>query len=136
MLQERLHVVLRLFDGDLAARVRRTFNLPLSRSVSYLAAPVFAEALMDREVIGTIAVERRLLLVADVFVQPGSPLDGVTVGEIDDAGEVRVIAVTEFGEPRPLWRPATRRALRPRDRLTVVATRQGLGSLVERSVAI
>ena len=136
MLQERLHVVLRVFDGDLAARVRRTFNLPLSRSVSYLAAPVFAEALMDREVIGTIAVERRLLLVADVFVQPGSSLDGLMVGQVDEAGEVRVIAVTEFGEPRPLWRPATRRLLKPRDRLTVVATRQGLGSLVERSAVI
>src|SRR5262249_51452069 len=96
MLQERLHVVLRVVDGDLAARVRRTFNLPLSRSVSYLAAPVFAEALMDREVIGTIAVERRLLLVADVFVQPGSSLDGQMVGQVDEAGEVRVIAVTEF----------------------------------------
>ena len=135
MLQERLHVVLRVFDGDLAARVRRTFNLPLSRSVSYLAAPVFAEALMDREVIGTIAVERRLLLVADVFVQPASSLDGMTIAQIDDPGEVRVIAVTEFGEPRPLWRPASRRLLRPRDRLTVVATRQGLGDLVERGKA-
>ena len=29
-LQERLHVVLRLFDGDLAARLRRTFSLPLT----------------------------------------------------------------------------------------------------------
>jgi Trk K+ transport system NAD-binding subunit len=133
MLQERLHVVLRVFDGDLAARVRRTFNLPLSRSVSYLAAPVFAEALMDREVIGTIAVERRLLLVADVFVPPGSSLHGVTVGQIDEPGEVRVIAVTEFGEPRPLWRPLPVRPLKPRDRITVVATRQGLGDLVERS---
>ena len=64
-------MVLRLFDGDLAARVRRTFDLPLSRSVSYIAAPAFAEALMDREVIGTIAVERRVLLLAEVFVSPG-----------------------------------------------------------------
>ncbi|HZM78727.1 MAG TPA: NAD-binding protein [Candidatus Limnocylindrales bacterium] len=135
LLQQRLHVVLRLFDGDLASRVRRTFNLPLSRSVSFLAAPVFAEALMDREVIGTIAVERRLLLVADISVQAGSTLDGLSVGQVDDAGEVRVIAVTEFGEPRPLWRPPSGRLIKPRDRLTVVATRKGLGNLAGQSVA-
>jgi Trk K+ transport system NAD-binding subunit len=128
-LQERLHVVLRVFDGDLAARVSRTFDLPLSRSVSYLAAPAFAAALMGREVIGTISVERRVLLAADVFIPSGSTLDGMTVEEIDQPGRIRVIAITEFGEPRPLWRPAPSRRVRARDRLTVIATRDGLSSL-------
>jgi Trk K+ transport system NAD-binding subunit len=135
LIQPRLHVVLRLFDGDLAERVRRTFDLPLSRSVSYLAAPVFAEALMDREVIGTISVERRLLLVADVPIQPGSGLDGAPVGQLDRPGEVRVIAVTGFGEPRPLWRPPAGRRLKAHDRLTVVASRKGLGNLMDLSGA-
>jgi|KBSSwiStaDraftv2_1062776.scaffolds.fasta_scaffold31849_3 Trk K+ transport system NAD-binding subunit len=128
-LQERLHVVLRVFDGDLASRVRRTFNLPLSRSVSYLAAPAFAEALMDRDVIGTISVERRVLLAANVFVRAESTLEGLTVSEIDQPGQVKVIAVTEFGEPRPLWRPSPTRRVRTGDRLTVVATRDGLSGL-------
>jgi Trk K+ transport system NAD-binding subunit len=128
-LQERLHVVLRVFDGDLAARVSRTFDLPLSRSVSYLGAPAFAAALMDREVIGTISIERRVLLAADVFVPAGSTLDGLTVEEVDQPGRIRVIAITEFGEPRPLWRPAPSRRVRARDRLTVIATRDGLSSL-------
>ena len=70
-LQERLHVVLRLFDGDLAARVRRTFNLPLSRSVSYLAAPAFAEALMDREVIGTVLGRAARSAARRGFGRPG-----------------------------------------------------------------
>lgn len=132
-LQERLHVVLRVFDGDLAARVRRTFNLPLSRSVSYLAAPAFAEALMDREVIGTISVERRVLLAAEVFVGVESTLDGMSVADIDQAGRIKVIAITEFGEPRPLWRPAPTRRVRARDRVTVIATRDGLSALTPGS---
>ncbi|GIH09161.1 potassium transporter TrkA [Rhizocola hellebori] len=132
-LQERLHVVLRLFDGDLAARVRRTFNLPLSRSVSYLAAPAFAEALMDREVIGTFSVGRRVLLLAEASVVPGSALEGKTIGEVDTPGMLRVIALTEFGEPRPLWRPAAGRRIGARDMLTVVASRDGLSNLVSRS---
>jgi Trk K+ transport system NAD-binding subunit len=132
-LQQRIHVVLRLFDGDLARHVRRTFNLPSSRSVSYLAAPAFAEALMDREVIGTIPVERRVLLLADVAIAAGSALDGATVDDADDEGFVRVIALTEFGEPRPLWRPMLAKRIRANDRLTIVGTRDGLGDLIRRA---
>ncbi|MEV0270480.1 NAD-binding protein [Hamadaea sp. NPDC050747] len=134
-LRSSLHVVLRLFDGDLARRVRRTFNLPYSHSVSYLAAPAFAEALMDREVIGTIPVERRVLLLAEVVVAAGSELDGARIADADDPGDLRVIALNEFGEPRPLWRPAPARRMRTNDRLTVVGTRAGLSALILRSAA-
>jgi Trk K+ transport system NAD-binding subunit len=132
-LRPGLHVVLRLFDGDLARHVRRTFNLPYSRSVSYLAAPAFAEALMDREVIGTISVERRVLLIAEVVVVAGSSLDGASVSDIEEPGLLRVIALNEFGEPRPLWQPAPGKTLHANDRLTVVGTRGGLGDLIRVS---
>jgi Trk K+ transport system NAD-binding subunit len=134
-LQHGLHVVLRLFDGDLARHVRRTFNLPSSRSVSYLAAPAFAEALMAREVIGTIPIDRRVLLVADVSIAAGSALDGATIDDADDEGFVRVIALNEFGEPRPLWRPVLDKRIRANDRLTIVSTRDGLGDLIRRASA-
>lgn len=134
-LQPHLRVLVRLFDGDLAARVRKTFSIRFTRSVSYLAAPAFAEALMEREVIGTISVERRVLLVAEVIVGAGSALDGRPVDVADTPGAVRVIALAEFGEPRPLWRPAPERALRARDRITVVATRDGLSGLMRQAAA-
>ncbi|MDI1466270.1 NAD-binding protein [Catellatospora sp. KI3] len=134
-LQPQLRVLVRLFDGDLAARVRKTFSIRYTRSVSYLAAPAFAEALMEREVIGTISVERRVLLVAEVVVGAGSALDGARVGDADTAGAVRVIALAEFGEPRPLWRPADNRVLHARDRLTVVASRDGLSGLMAQVAA-
>ncbi|MBV1855362.1 NAD-binding protein [Catellatospora tritici] len=134
-LQPQLRVLVRLFDGDLAARVRKTFSIRFTRSVSYLAAPAFAEAMMEREVIGTISVERRVLLVAEVVVGAGSPLDGARLGDADTPGAVRVIALAEFGEPRPLWQPADNRVLHARDRLTVVASRDGLSGLMTQVVA-
>lgn len=134
-LQPRLRTVLRLFDADLADRVRRVLDLPLSRSVSNLAVPAFAEALMEREVIGTISVDRRVLVVADVFVPAGSTLENLPLAAVDDPGKVRIIAVTEFGEPRPLWKPSTARRIRQRDKLTVVATRDGLSELIRRQTA-
>lgn len=132
-LQPKLRVLVRLFDGDLAARVRKTFSIRFTRSVSYLAAPAFAEALMEREVIGTISVERRVLLVAEVVIGTGSALDGQRVAAADLPGGVRVIALAEFGEPRPLWRPAPNRMLSARDRITVVASRDGLSRLMRQA---
>lgn len=132
-LQQRVRVVLRLFDPDLADRVRTTFDLPLSRSVSSMAVPAFAEALMGREVIGTIAVDRRVLLIAEMFVPTGSPLAGSTTANVNREGSMRVVAVTEFGEPRPLWKPSPTRRVRERDKLTVVATRDGLTELTLRN---
>ena len=73
---EELRVVLRLFDGDFAERVQRAFGIGISRSVSYLAAPSFAAALLDRAVIATIPVGRHALLVTEVAVAAGSALDG------------------------------------------------------------
>jgi Trk K+ transport system NAD-binding subunit len=131
-LQPELRVLVRLFDGDLAARVRKTFSIRLTRSVSYLAAPAFAEALMEREVIGTISVERRVLLVAEVVVGTGCLLDGQRIAAVDVPGAVRAVALAEFGEPRPLWRPAPNRLLKARDRITVVATRDGLSRLMRQ----
>lgn len=38
---------------------------------------------MGREVIGTISVEPRVRLIAEVFVTPESPLDTLTLANID-----------------------------------------------------
>ena len=56
-----LRVVLRLFDGDFAQRVQKVFGITSSKSVSLLAAPAFAAAILERDVIGTIPVKRRVL---------------------------------------------------------------------------
>jgi Trk K+ transport system NAD-binding subunit len=132
-LQPGLRVLVRLFDSDLASRARKTLDLALSSSVSYVAAPAFAEALMDREVIGTISVGRRVLLLAQVSVGLGSRLDGSTVEEADEAGSIKVIAVSELGEPRPLWNPPAARRIQPRDQVTAVCTRDGLTRLLRQA---
>jgi Trk K+ transport system NAD-binding subunit len=131
-LKKKLRVVLRLFDGDFADRVQKAFNINISRSVSYLAAPAFAAAMLEREVIGTIPVNRRVLLLAEAPICAGSSLDGATIAVADEVGEVRVIALnTDDG--RTVWSPPGDRVLRPEDVLVVVATRQGLGELLGRS---
>lgn len=128
-----MRVVLRLFDGDFAQRIQRVFGITSSKSVSLLAAPAFAAAVQEREVIGTIPVKRLVLLVAEVPVEPGSALAGRTVAGAQGGGEVRIIAVTAGEYRNAVWAPDPDRELRPGERLLVVASRTGLGRLVGQS---
>ncbi|HZN17305.1 MAG TPA: NAD-binding protein [Micromonosporaceae bacterium] len=129
----QLRVVLRLFDGDFAQRVQRAFSIAFSRSVSYLAAPAFAAAMMEQEIVQTIPIERHVLLIAEVSVGRGAALDGAAVTAVDQTGAARVIALARAGEPEPLWTPGLDERLSGQDRLTVVATRDGLNRTLARA---
>jgi Trk K+ transport system NAD-binding subunit len=159
-----VRVVLRLFDDAFASAVYRTLRAAnpqahtRSRSVSYLAAPAFAAAMMGRQVLGAIPVERQVLLVAAVDVRERPELAGRTVAQAYRPGGWRVVAVdrTPREQRRPLstagsgdtlgrgvsvatpgivWEPSPDLLLRDEDRAIVVATREGLGLLLQRQPA-
>lgn len=133
--QPNAQVVLRLFDGDFARRVEQAFDIPISRSVSSLAAPAFAAALLEREVIGSIAVRRRVLLIAEVPVAAGSMLDGREVADVAEVGRVRVIALTPAGQHTPTWTPPADTRLNADDQLLVIATRTGLSDVLAHTAS-
>lgn len=134
-IRDDLLVVLRLFDNDFARLVERRFGINVSRSVSFLAAPAFAAAMVERQVIGTIPVGRRVLLIAEVPVGDGTGLNRLTVREVERRFEVRVIGLQRRTEQRLDWQPSTDHQLVPRDRLMVVATRSGLGQILAGSIS-
>ncbi|HEV3357594.1 MAG TPA: NAD-binding protein [Pseudonocardiaceae bacterium] len=133
--RDDLRVVLRLFDDDLAQRVGRVFGFAISGSVSFLAAPAFAAAMVERQVIGTIPIGRQVLMIAEVPIAAGSPLAGATVRAADEQGEARVIALQRRGTTELDWQPAKTYALAPQDRLIMLATRSGLGRVLARSIS-
>ncbi|MFC5953096.1 potassium channel family protein [Streptomyces pratens] len=98
-LRADLRVVLRLYDDEFATAVYRTLRaahpdaVTRSRSVSHLAAPAFAGAMMGRQILGAIPVERRVLLFAALTVGGHPQLEGKTVGEAFRAGAWRVLAL-------------------------------------------
>ncbi|MFF6785083.1 NAD-binding protein [Streptomyces sp. NPDC012510] len=147
-----LRVVLRLYDDDFATAVYRTLRaahpgaLTRSRSVTHLAAPAFAGAMMGRQILGAIPVERRVLLFAAVEVRGHPRLEGRTVAETFQAGSWRVLALDtgasgeDAGErtaaPPPgsglVWDLPPTYVLRPEDRVVLAATRRGLAELLGR----
>ena len=132
-LASEVRIVLRLGDDDLAARVQRSAGHTISRSVSYLAAPSFAAAMLEHQVLRTIAVGRHVLLIADVGIGTGSELDGAAVQAVHQTGLVRVLAVEPAGGGPVNWSPAGDLRLGAQDRLYVIATRAGLSRALARS---
>ncbi|MFJ8718186.1 NAD-binding protein [Streptomyces violaceus] len=150
-----LRVVLRLYDDDFATAVYRTlraahpFALTRSRSVSHLAAPAFAGAMMGRQILGAIPVERRVMLFAEVEVAGHPQLEGRTVAEAFRAGAWRVLALNTAppggrrdeaeasGEERVpasglVWDLPSTYVLGAGDRVVLAATRRGLAELLGR----
>nr|WP_263166817.1 NAD-binding protein [Streptomyces sp. SCSIO ZS0520] len=146
-----LKVALRLYDDRFATAVYRTLRaahpegLTRSRSVTTLAAPAFASAMMGRQILGAMPVERRVLLFADLQAGAHHQLSERTVGQVFRPGVWRVLALdteaeeapsrteTPHGtarEPRLLWDPPAGYVLRPQDRVILAATRQGLAELL------
>jgi Trk K+ transport system NAD-binding subunit len=125
-----IRIVLRLGDDDLAGRVQRSIGNTISRSVPYLAAPSFALAMLEHQVLRTIAVGRHVLLIADVTVGAGSALDGTRVDDVHQTGQVRALAVQRAGSTAVDWSPSRTLRLGAQDRLYVIATRAGLSRVL------
>ncbi|MGW5658178.1 NAD-binding protein [Streptomyces humi] len=144
-----VRVVARLYDDDFAATVQRTLRasypdaLTRSRSVSALAAPSFAAAMMGRHVLGVMPVERGSLLFTCVDVAGHPELEGRSVHQAFRRREWRVLAVGpvgggtgDSGTPRVPdpdafdWRPAQGRVLAAGDRVVMATTRRGLDVLM------
>ncbi|MFC4493898.1 NAD-binding protein [Streptomyces ovatisporus] len=150
-IKAELRVVMRLFDDQFAATVYRTLRdtypaaQTRSRSVSALAAPAFAGAMMGRQVLGAISVGRRVLVFATVEVRGNPLLEGRTVATAFRAEAWRVVAldtadederrqdlssVSATGANELEWRLHPGYVLQGGDRVVVAATRRGLSRLL------
>jgi Trk K+ transport system NAD-binding subunit len=134
-LREDLRIVLRLNDDDFAQRVQTAIGNTVSRSVSYLAASSFAAAMLEHQVLRTVAVGRHVLLIAELLIEPGAKLSGRPAGDAEGEGQARVLAVQPRGQADAIWSPPRDRTLVPGDRMIIIATRAGLRALWTASVA-
>jgi Trk K+ transport system NAD-binding subunit len=131
-LRPDLRVVVRLFDPDFAVRVQRGFGIRFTRSVSHLAAPAFAAAALGSEVVATVPVgDRRVLLFAKVAAPTGSRLEGRTVASLDTPAELRVLAIGDPEAGVHRWHPGPAERIAPDEEIVVVATRAGLASVLD-----
>jgi Trk K+ transport system NAD-binding subunit len=81
-LNPAIHVVLRMFDPNMAEKVREGFQIQTSLSQATLAAPAFAAAALERSVVASQVLGGELVLTQRWKVPGGSALAGLSVGEL------------------------------------------------------
>jgi Trk K+ transport system NAD-binding subunit len=122
------HVVLRVFDPDLALQARRSLGIPAAFSPARIGAAALIAAAHGHEVLQVLALPldqpepTELFLEHLVCVHEGDGLCGCTIDEVLDARTSAAILLTQAGHPTDTrFAPALDTRLEPGDVL-VLAT--------------
>jgi len=126
-----IKVVMRMFDGQLAAKVRRGFGIHTAFSTSALAAPVFAAAATRAKIDQSFYVDDVLMNVTRATVQEGSALVGRTVAWAER--ELDLTIVLHEGQNTVDPHPAPEVTFQADDCLVVFASLESLARLREIS---
>lgn len=103
----RIRVVLRMFDQNMADKVRDGFNIHIAMSQSALAAPAFAAAALDRANLSSMLIGDQLVVLRRWTMTPNSPFVGRTVGEVLESGVAVVEHRTGTAQSRLFPPPST-----------------------------
>lgn len=119
-----VRIVLRIFDPVLAARLDRSVELDLTRSISALAAPSFCAALLGRQRAEALPLSNVPLRVLETEVRAGSSLVGRKIRDIHHDGQLRILALDGA------WRPRDDLVVAAGAGIAVVGTRRACDELL------
>jgi Trk K+ transport system NAD-binding subunit len=127
LLNPNIQVVMRLFDQDLAERIRQGFGFQAAFSTSALAAPALAAAATRAAVEYSFYLNDVLLNISRLTVNPGSALAGRRVGEVEQELDLSIILLSD---PTGVdFHPSADRVLNPGDQIVVFASLEALACL-------
>jgi hypothetical protein len=102
-----------------------------SRDSTHLAAPAFAAAAVGSEVVATVPVgDKRVILFARLQVPAGSMLEGRLASSLGGTGALRVLAVADPGSEVARWSYPADEVMDAGEEVVVAATRAGLAELL------
>ena len=116
---EEIHIVMRIFDHNLANKLRSGFGIETAFSTSALAAPAFAMAAIDPSIIGSFYVGEDLMLNLEITVRDGSRLNGMTTEELEKLGEASILAYESVSIAKREIHPSGSITLNPGDKLFI-----------------
>ncbi|MFB0538412.1 MAG: TrkA family potassium uptake protein [Anaerolineae bacterium] len=90
-LKSDIRVVMRMFDGELAKKVEKGFDIHAAFSTSALAAPAFAAAATQTQITHSFYIDDELLNVSEIKVQPASSLVDKSLAELEAELDFSVI---------------------------------------------
>jgi len=90
-LKPDIRVVMRMFDGELAKKVEKGFDIHAAFSTSALAAPAFAAAATQAQITQSFYIDDELLNVSEIKIQPASRLMDKSLEELERELDLTVI---------------------------------------------
>ena len=72
-MQPGIRVVLRMFDQNMADKIREGFNIHIAMSQSAMSAPAFAGAAIDRSIMNSYAMGDQYVVMQRWVVREGEP---------------------------------------------------------------
>jgi Trk K+ transport system NAD-binding subunit len=132
-LNPEIRVVLRMFDEQIANKLRDAFDLEVAFSSAAAAAPLVAASVLDLDILGNFTLDGHELFIAKLTVEPGGTLDGITVGDVMARHQVMVLSRRPRTDERRFG-PGASEKLQPNDQLVVhvqLDTLRKLGRLAQ-----
>jgi len=123
-----IQVVLRMFDQNMADKIRDGFDIHIAMSQSALSAPAFATAAIDASIVNSFLVDQELVVIQRWMVRRGSSLEGRTVGGVLSDLGFSVVS-RRAGAERPQMFPPPDTRLGEGDRLVVQGSFQAVKAL-------
>lgn len=117
-MNERIRIVVRMWDDQFAAHLKRSLNAE-TVSASDLAAPAFAGAALGMDIASTLYVREEEYSLIRLQVQVGSFMDGELIGTVQEDEGVDIVLL-ERGETVDVH-PANHLALQPDDTIVLFA---------------
>ncbi len=94
-----IRVVLRMFDQELASKVRESFDIQHAFSTAAQAAPLFATSSSDRSIENSFYVGDQLLVVAHLTINDDSTLVGKSIRDIGAEHKIFILAHSRDDSP-------------------------------------
>jgi len=88
----QIHVLLRMFDQQIAGKISEAIHIDMAFSASSLAAPVVAAMSQQAQILGHYSIAGTQYVTAQLAVAPGSHLAGHSLGDLEQHHHARVLA--------------------------------------------
>ena len=95
----KIRLVMRFFDQTMALKLGKAFAVDSTFSTSALAAPLFAAAALDEQVLGAYRLGETVMVSVQIDVVTGSPLVGKTLLDAEQHLDAPVVGLRRHGEP-------------------------------------
>ena len=89
-----IRVVMRLFDQQIASKIKGALSVDEAFSSSALAAPMVAALSLKTRTLSSYVIGGVPHVAAEVCIERGSPLDGKRIGDVETGYSGRVLART------------------------------------------